>query len=332
MSKGKNARKSQKPDRHDRESTERGKLDAKLAVLDSELNRTTVGAESSLKSRDDEPQSSLNMANLETILTELRDFRQENSENLNEIKNEIKVANNRIDHAENRIQEAEERLQLVERATMELSELQKRLETRLVEQEGRSRRENIRIHGLKEGGEDGAGSVADFIEKLLREKLELPPSLSIQIERAHRALVARPSPGTRARSIVVKFTSFRIKEEILKKAWEKRGFLYEGNKVFLDHDYAPEVLKKRREYAEAKRVLKEKNIGFQTPFPAKMRVFYEGETKRGFPVSVIKPTESSLEKIRHLTWKTSGAQKGSTTKETLPGYKQRLQSFRRSQD
>lgn len=55
--------------------------------------------------------------------------------------------------------------------------------------------------------------------------------------------------------------------------------MYEGKKVFLDHDYAPEVLKKQKEYTEAKRVLREKNIRFQAPFLARLCVFYEGETR-----------------------------------------------------
>lgn len=97
----------------------------------------------------------------------------------------------------------------------------------------------------------------------------------------------------------------------MKLAWQKRGFEYQGNKLNLDHDYAPEGLKRRKEYAEVKAVLKEKKIWFQTPFPAKMRVFYpEGavlygsveETtsdmaKRGFPVTVIKRPETMLEQI-----------------------------------
>lgn len=53
---------------------------------------------------------------------------------------------------------------------------------------------------------------------------------------------------------MVKLMSFRVKGEIIKKAWQKKGFMYEGKKVFLDRDYAPEVLKKRKEYTEAKRV------------------------------------------------------------------------------
>uniref|UniRef100_A0A087X478 L1 transposable element RRM domain-containing protein n=1 Tax=Poecilia formosa TaxID=48698 RepID=A0A087X478_POEFO len=203
----------------------------------------------------------------------------ENSDALKGIKEEIKVANSRIDKAENWIEEAEERLQHIEEATMELLELLKRFETWLVDQEGRSRRENVQIHGLKEGAEDGAGSMTEFVEKLLREKLELWPSFPFQIERAHRALPPCPSPESPPRSIVVKFMSFRVKEEILKKAWQKKGFMYEGKKVFLDHDYAPEVLKKRKEYTEAKRVLREKKIRSQTPFPARLWVFYEGETR-----------------------------------------------------
>ncbi|GAA6235639.1 uncharacterized protein LOC106533463 [Lates japonicus] len=119
----------------------------------------------------------------------------------------------------------------------------------------------------------------DFTETLLREKLELPPSLHLRIERAHRALASRPPPDSPPRSIVVRFMSFRNKEEIIKIAWQKRGFEYEGRKVFLDHDYAPDVLKKRKEYTEAKKVLREKKIRFQTPFPAKSRVFYEGEIR-----------------------------------------------------
>lgn len=112
---------------------------------------------------------------------------------------------------------AEERLQHIEDATLELLELQRQFENRLVDQEGRSRRENIRIHGVKEGAEDSTRSMIDFTETLLREMLELPPSLHLQIERAHRALALHPPPPDfPPRSIVVRFMSFRNKEEVIK--------------------------------------------------------------------------------------------------------------------
>ncbi|GAA6235643.1 uncharacterized [Lates japonicus] len=77
------------------------------------------------------------MANLETILRELRDFRRENTDTLKEIKEELREANNRIDNAETRIMEAEERLQHIQDATLELLELQKQFENKLVDQEGK---------------------------------------------------------------------------------------------------------------------------------------------------------------------------------------------------
>lgn len=138
--------------------------------------------------------------------------------------------------------------------------------------------------------------------------------------------------------------SFKNKEEVIKIAWQKRGFEYEGRKVFLDHDYAPDVLRKRKEYTEAKKVLREKKIRFQTPFPAKLRVFYEGEVRvyntaeeattdmvrRGLQVTVVKPAESSLERIKRLTWQVRQAEKSPTPRERDPGFKQKLNAFRRN--
>ncbi|KAG1926186.1 hypothetical protein F2P79_025027, partial [Pimephales promelas] len=134
------------------------------------------------------------------------------------------------------------------------------------------------VHGLKEGAEDGAQSMVAFIESLLREKLELPPSLELNIERAHRSLAAPPPKDAPPRSVVVKFLSYRCKEEIMKTVWQKKGFEYEGRKIIIDHDYAPEILKQRKKYGEAKKVLRDKKIRFQTPFPARLRVFYDAGT------------------------------------------------------
>lgn len=284
-----------------------------------------------------------NMANSEMILKEIRDFRQENGTALKGIQEEIQKTNTRIDEAEKRIAEAEDRVQGVEAATLELLKLQAYLEARLTDQDGRSRRDNIRIHGVCEGAEENSTSMIAFVETLLKEKLELSTSTDLRIERAHRTLGQRPAGGAPPRSIVVKFASYRTKEEIVKAAWQKRGFVYQEKRVNIDHDYAPEVLKKRKEYTEAKRVLKEKNIRFQTPFPAKLRVFFQDETRlyssaeeatkemaeRGLPVTVYKPTESAVERIRRLAW--NRVPGGREAEGAIPrqGYKEKLDVYRR---
>lgn len=89
-------------------------------------------------------------------------------------------------------------------------------------------------------------------------------------------MAAKPPQDAPPRSIVVKFQSYRTKEAIIKAAWQKKGFDFEGRRVIIDHDYAPDILRQRKEYGEAKKVLRDKKIRFQMPFPAKLRVFYEG--------------------------------------------------------
>ncbi|KAJ4947855.1 hypothetical protein JOQ06_009886 [Pogonophryne albipinna] len=62
----------------------------------------------------------------------------------------------------------------------------------------------------------------------------------------------------------------------LKKAWEKK-ILMEGRRLSFNHDYATEVVLKRKAYVGIKRVLKEKNIRFQTPLDS-MRIHWDSGT------------------------------------------------------
>ncbi|CAM4548055.1 unnamed protein product [Leuciscus chuanchicus] len=121
----------------------------------------------------------------------------------------------------------------------ELFKIQSRLETQLTDQ-GRSRRNNIRIYSIPE-------------------------------DRTGTPLAPAPPDGAPPRSIVVRFLSYRTKEE-------KRG--------------------------------RRKGLTGKTPFPAKLRVFYPDGTRvyttaeeatkemseKGLPVTVIKP----LATLMHL--------------------------------
>lgn len=291
-------------------------------------------------------QEANDMTDLQTILQELREFRRENGESLREIKDDIKNANKRIDEAESRISETEEKVQMLDEAVLEMLKQQEKLEARLTDQEGRSRRDNVRLHGVGEGSEDNSPSMANFVENLLKEKLDIPSTTSLNIERAHRSLGPKPPPESPPRSIVVKFSSFATKEEVLKLAWQKKGFTHRERKVILDHDYAPAVLKKRREYLEAKKILRERKLRFQTPFPAKLRVFYEEETcvydsaaeatkdmaRRGLPVTVYKPPQSWSDRIKSLMWSTPRPPKRGVNSSEDPrlGYKKKLEAFKKN--
>lgn len=102
--------------------------------------------------------------------------------------------------------------------------------------------------------------------------------MNLQIERAHRALTPLPPPGSAPRSIIVRFLDFRTKDTIFKAAWQNKGFLWKVKQINFDHGYASRSAKKAERVHRSKKDtkdIKEKGIRFQTPFLAKMRVFYE---------------------------------------------------------
>lgn len=115
----------------------------------------------------------------------------------------------------------------------EMFDRTRQMQEKIIDLEGRSRRNNIRIFGLPEDTE--GNSVIKYVEQLLKTELQLPEEMTLQIQRAHRALAQKPGPNTTPRSIVVNFLQFETKEMILTKAWQKK--IQVGNKQIFDYDY-----------------------------------------------------------------------------------------------
>lgn len=257
--------------------------------------------------------------NLEMILQEIQDFRHENKQHLDVIREDINNANQRIGEAEDRISATEAKLETMELIMRNVLKTQSQNDQKLIDQEARAWRRNLRIFNVPENEEQG-GSVTVFLEKFLREKLNLPDSLELNIERAHRALVPKPAEGEKHRSIVAQFLQYRTKEEILRKAWEKKGIYVNTQRIYFDRDYPTAILNRRKEYNEAKRILREKKIQFQTPYPFKLCVFYEDETRVyhtaheatkdmhdwGFAVHVLPPQQDPMELLDAEPWQVAG--------------------------
>ncbi|KAK1906799.1 LINE-1 type transposase domain containing protein 1 [Dissostichus eleginoides] len=204
---------------------------------------------------------------MRSVLQEICDFRAEHEVDLNKLKEEIKgdmkseledmkkeiyqklSANSALTQAhETRLKEAEERIDEAETVNMAMSDAliksmkeQRAVQGKLVDLEGRSRRNNmcIRVPEEKEGN-----SMSDFVDQLLKTELALPDT-NLQIQRAHRAVARKPEKNAPPRSIVVNFLEFTTKEMVLKKAWEKK-ILMEGRRLSFDLDYATEVVLKRK--------------------------------------------------------------------------------------
>lgn len=227
-----------------------------LASIRDTINETMVKAMSGLQT------------NISKQLTDI-------NQKLEETAGKIEATLKRLGEAEQRIGEVETFGVEVQEVLTQMQKTQQELKSKITELEGHSRRNNIRIYGIKEGAE--GTSMARFVENFIKTELGESTGLNeLGIERAHRAAGSRPAETAPPRSTVVRFLKYTTKEKIISAAWRKKITL-DGKRVFFDHDYATGVMEKRREYTTIKKALKEKGIRFHTPM-TKMRVFLESGT------------------------------------------------------
>lgn len=276
----------------------------------------------------------------EDMKNELKDLKQEIYQKLSANAAWIQANEIRLKEAEARINETESASIAMKEALIKSMERQKTMQEKLTDMEGRSKQNNIRIYGIPEGKE--GSSMPDFVEQLLKSELELTADISLQIQCAHRAFVHKPERNQPPRSIVVNFLEFNTKEAVLKKAWGKK-IMIEGQCLF-DHDYATEVIQKRKAYTGIKRLLKEKGIRFQTLLD-KMHIHWDSGThiyesaqdaakelrKRVYAVelpgsSAADPSWEMEQLLRAPTWQR--AEERST--DTVRRAKERLQEFERT--
>ncbi|KAJ4923913.1 hypothetical protein JOQ06_028168 [Pogonophryne albipinna] len=230
---------------------------------------------------------------------ELEDFKKGINQKLTETTKELASQATRIELAEQRVSEIEDWDMDVKEALTQALKQQRVLQNRLTDREGRNRRNNIRIFGLTEGAE--GTSTTQFIERLLTTELSLPAESDLQIQLAHRSLMPRPASDRPPRSIVVNFLQYTTKEMVLKEAWKQR-IKFQDRALFFDHDYATEILQKRKEYITIERNPRDIQI----------------ETSRGSAPGI----EERLQKT--LPWQRVG-----NSEDTAVRAKQRLQGFQR---
>ena len=107
--------------------------------------------------------------------------------------------------------------------------------------ENQSRRNNLRIDGVKEKPGESWEETEAALRLVVKRDLKLPAGQvdNLQIERAHRTGAAT---AQRDRTIVVKFNSFKDRDAIIRAARtvKPRG-------VFVNEDYSQRVVSRRKE-------------------------------------------------------------------------------------
>ena len=188
-----------------------------------------------------------------------------------ELRDEMTKLEKRTTEAEGGIGAAEDTGMRHQRAIRYLLHREMDLTARCEDLQNRSRRINLRIYRVPNGRE--GNDVKAFVREQIQSVLQPMSEVNLQIERAQRFLTAKPKNPTAApRSLTVKFLDYSEKDVILQQAWSQRHLLYKAEPIFFDHDYSPELQKKRTQVRNAIKQLKQKNISAKCIYPAQLRI------------------------------------------------------------
>ncbi|KAK7939311.1 hypothetical protein WMY93_002637 [Mugilogobius chulae] len=178
-----------------------------------------------------------------------------------ELKDSLETVQTRVGEAERRISDLEDDNEI---AKTKMDTVEKKVEhlwSRVEDLENRSRRNNVRIVGLKEGLEE-PGKMSQYVEKILTGALGLTGG-EFEIERAHRAPVPIPDPTKQPRAVLVRFLRSSAREHVLRIARVKRGFDWEGRRISIFEDVTKELAEKRKAFGPVKKRLRELQVKYR---------------------------------------------------------------------
>lgn len=200
------------------------------------------------------------------------------------IKETTKELKEAVDNIQIRLGDAEQRISNIEdangRLDNDVQKHDKQIQTlwmRVEDLENRSRRNNVRLVGLKENKEQ-KGKVMQYVERILSEGLGLTGQ-EFEIERAHRSMAPMPDPDKPPRTILIRFLRSPARDKVLQVCKEKRGIEWEGCKLSFFEDLTRELAEKRKEFAPVKRRLQELNVKHRLVYPATLIFTWKGQKK-----------------------------------------------------
>uniref|UniRef100_A0A096M8P7 L1 transposable element RRM domain-containing protein n=1 Tax=Poecilia formosa TaxID=48698 RepID=A0A096M8P7_POEFO len=188
-----------------------------------------------------------NITNLFSEVVKMRNMLQSVVADVSTIKQATSEAETRI----SRLEDTSERLHT---AVGERSKLTEAMLDRMQALENHSKRNNVRVIGLKETiGTDG--TLLSCARKMLTEGLGVRDDAEFEIERAHRAFAPLPDPNRAP--VLIRFLRQSARDKVIMAAKEKRGFEWQDCRPSVFPDMTKELAEKRKAFTAVKKKLQE---------------------------------------------------------------------------
>ncbi|KAJ8415775.1 hypothetical protein AAFF_G00403320 [Aldrovandia affinis] len=153
----------------------------------------------------------------------------------------------------------------------------------VIHEENNALREEIRqaVSPLKAALETCEGTLQEHEEGLncLDTRLEAMEKRYDQLHKDYKALQAKTDDlENRGRRCNIRI--LHEKEQVLRLARERGRLEFQGRQVMIFPDFSAELNKRRAEYVEVKKLLREKEgVRYGLVYPARLRVSFQGQEK-----------------------------------------------------
>lgn len=152
--------------------------------------------------------------------------------------------------------------------------------------EGRSKRENLRITGLREGIDNGQ-TAREFVAGLLKGVLELEEKPVIAL----RALRKCPGDNEPPRHLILNVHHGHVFDDIFCKIISKRELCFQRKQIEIFRDLPQEAARARAAFTPTRRLLQDKpGVRFWIAYPAKL-----GVTQNGTEVLFVDPKRAFVD-------------------------------------
>ena len=160
---------------------------------------------------------------------------------LTELKASVQFSQTELHEMKNNNKSENDRERYEHRSLQKLTADFRRMDDNIDYLENQSRRNNLRIDGVKERAEETWADTEQALRKVLETDLKMPADhvKAIAIERAHRTGGAQNAE--RDRTVVVKFTHVKDRDSMLQAARANRP-----RGVFVNEDFSMRVVSRRK--------------------------------------------------------------------------------------